>query len=98
MERRTDYRHGKQYRLTLRCARTRRVIDDLMTEDVSASGLRLVSDGAHDLERGDHIEIRLHAPVRGCDTVDTLVMATDAVVVRTSEAIVALSFNAPLAY
>jgi len=98
MERREDFRHGKQYRLTLKCARTRRVIDDLVTEDVSASGLRLVSDVPHDLEQGDLIEIRLYARVSARESFDTLVMATDAKVVRASQVTAALSFNAPLAY
>ena len=39
MERRKDYRHLFRYRLSLRCARTKRVIADVATDDVSASGL-----------------------------------------------------------
>ena len=98
MERRADYRHYLRYRLTLKCPRTSRIIDDLVTEDVSASGLSLVADNPHDLVRGDRLGIRLHAQISGTASVDTLVMATDGQVIRVAGLSAALSFRAPLAY
>ncbi len=98
MERRKDYRHAFRYRLSLRCARTHRVIADVSTEDVSASGLSLLAHGPHGLVVGDRCEIQLFARVPGPTSEDTLVMATDAVVIRSDETSAALRFEAPLAY
>jgi hypothetical protein len=99
MERRRDYRHGLEYALSLKCPRTRRVLDHLTTEDVSASGLRFRSAGPHGLVVGDHLEVQLvaHLPDRPADGA-RLVMATRAVVVRAGEQYGALRFEAPLAY
>jgi hypothetical protein len=98
MERRKDYRHAFRYRLSLRCARTKRVIADVTTEDVSASGLSLAAHSPHGLVVGDRCEVQLFARVLGPNSEDTLVMATDAVVVRSEETSAALRFEAPLAY
>jgi hypothetical protein len=98
MERRRDYRHAFRYRLSLRCARTHRVIADVSTADVSASGLSLMAHAPHGLVVGDRCEVQLFARVVGPASEDTLVMATDAVVVRSDETSAALKFNAPLAY
>ena len=98
MERRRDYRHAFRYRLSLRCARTKRVISDISTEDVSASGLSLHAHTPHGLVVGDKCEIQLFARVLGRNNEDTLVMATDAVVVRSDDTTAALRFEAPLAY
>ncbi|HEX5136844.1 MAG TPA: PilZ domain-containing protein [Planctomycetota bacterium] len=98
MERRRDYRHLFRYRLSLRCARTKRVIADVTTEDVSASGLSLSAHSPHGLRVGDKCEVQLFARVLGPHTEDTLVMATDAVVIRSDKATAALRFEAPLAY
>jgi hypothetical protein len=98
MERRRDYRHAFRYRLSLRCDRTKRVIADVSTEDVSASGLSLHAHSPHGLVVGDRCEIQLFARVLGQKNEDTLVMATDAVVVRSDETSAALRFEAPLSY
>jgi hypothetical protein len=98
MERRKDYRHLFRYRLSLRCARTKRVIADVATDDVSASGLSLRANHPHGLEVGDKCEVQLFARVVGQNSEDTLVMATDAVVVRSDPVTAALRFEAPLTY
>lgn len=72
--------------------------NDLVTEDVSASGLRLTADSPHGLKPGDRIEIQLFARVPGNGESETLVMATDATVVRTDKRMAALRFEAPLVY
>ena len=99
MERRGDYRHGLRYSLSLRCSRTRRVLQDLATEDISASGLRLRADHSHGLSAGDRLEVQLFARVAtGRKGEDLLVMATDAIVVRADGRHAALRFEAPLTY
>ena len=98
MERRRDYRHAFRYRLSLRCARTARVIADVATSDVSASGLSLLAHAPHGLMVGDRCEVQLFARVLGQKSEDTLVMATDAIVVRSDDTSAALRFEAPLAY
>lgn len=98
MERRRDYRHGFRYLLSAKCRRTSRVRNDLITEDVSASGLRLTADSPHGLKPGDRIEIQLFARVPGNGESETLVMATDATVVRIDKRMAALRFEAPLIY
>jgi len=98
MERRRDYRHGFRYLLSVKCRKSLRVRNDLITEDVSASGLRLTSDSPHGLRPGDKMEIQLFARVPGNGDAETLVMATDATVVRAEKRMAALRFEAPLAY
>ena len=98
MERRRDYRHAVRYRLSVRCARTHRVIADITTEDVSASGLSLLAHSPHGLLVGDRCEVQLFARVAAPGSEDTLMMATDAVVVRSDDTSAALRFEAPLAY
>lgn len=99
MERRRDYRHLFRYRLSLRCERTKRVIADVTTDDVSASGLSLSAFSPHGLAVGDRCEVQLFARVTGPNrSEDTLVMATDAVVVRSDPKSAALRFEAPLSY
>jgi hypothetical protein len=98
MERRRDYRHAFRYRLSLRCGRTKRVISDVSTEDVSASGLSLHAHAPHGLVVGDRCEVQLYARVLGPNTEDTLVMATDAIVIRSDDTTAALRFEAPLSY
>jgi hypothetical protein len=98
MERRRDYRHTFRYRMSLRCRRTRRVIPDVVTEDVSASGLRMRADAPHGLQVGDRCEIQLFARVMGNNSEDTLVMATDATVIRSDDISASLRFEAPLVY
>jgi hypothetical protein len=74
------------------------VIADVTTEDVSASGLSLMAHSPHGLIVGDRCEVQLFARVLGSGNEDTLVMATDAVVVRSDETGAALRFEGPLAY
>ncbi len=98
MERRRDYRHELRYAVSLQEGRTRRVIDHLETDSVSASGLRFRAGAPHGLKAGDHVEVQLVARVPGRDPGDLLVMATRAVVVRATAAGGALRFEAPLAF
>jgi len=98
MERRRDPRHGFQYVLTLRCPRTRRLWADLVTRDVSASGIRVRADAPHGLRAGDLLEVQLVGAVPAGDGGETLVMAADATVVRAGKRSAALRFETPLAY
>jgi hypothetical protein len=74
------------------------VIADVTTEDVSASGLSLTAHAPHGLVTGDRCEVQLFARVTSPNSEDTLVMATDAVVIRADETSAALRFEAPLSY
>ena len=98
MERRRDYRHPLRCALSLKCPQTRRVIDDLHTSDVSASGLSFEATVPHGLLAGERLEIQLVAPGEGQARADAMVMATHGVVVRSSLFAAALEFEAPLAY
>ena len=98
MDRRNDYRHGLRYSLSLKCPRTNRVISEIATENISASGLRMRADTPLGFSAGDRLEVQLYARVKGQSGNDLLVMATDAVVVRTDGRNTALRFEAPLSY
>jgi len=98
MERRRDYRHELTYALSLKCPRSRRILDGLATHDVSASGLSFVSDVPHGLGKGDRLEIQLFARVAGQVHENLLRMATDGVIVRATDVAGAVEFHAPLAY
>jgi len=98
MERRRDHRHDQNYGCSLRCLRTRRVIDDVLTADVSASGVRVSSDGPHGLAQGDRVEVQLFVTVPAQDGPQLLVMGTDGDVVRAGHRKAAIQFRAPLAY
>ena len=98
MERRRDYRHGLTYVLSLKCPRSRRVLDGLATSDVSASGLSFESEAPHGLGPGDRLEVQLVARVAGQVHEDVLVMATNGVVVRATPNCGAVEFESPLAY
>ena len=73
-------------------------MDDVVTEDVSASGLSFVAERPHWMTIGDRVEVRLHARVEGIDSIETLVLATDAIVTRAEETRAALRFEAPFAF
>jgi hypothetical protein len=64
MERRKDYRHGLRYELTLTEERDRRVLVDLVTTDVSASGLRFRAPEPHDYPVGTRFEVRMLAELQ----------------------------------
>jgi len=98
MERRTDYRHDLRYALSIQEVRSRRLIDHLETDSVSASGLSFRAGAAHGLRAGDRVEVQLVARAPGRDPSDALVMATRAIVVRATVAGGALRFEAPLAF
>ena len=98
MERRRDYRHALQCALSLKCPQTRRVLADLYTKEVSASGLSFDSAAPHRLSEGQRVEVQLVTPVGGETREDSLVMATLGVVVRAGERCAALRFENPLAY
>ncbi|MHC4223509.1 MAG: PilZ domain-containing protein [Planctomycetota bacterium] len=98
MERRRDYRHALQCALSLKCPQTRRVIGDLYTKEVSASGLSFDTAAPHGLTKGQRVEVQLVTPVGGETHEDSLVMATLGVVVRADERCAALHFETPLAY
>jgi len=97
MERRRDYRHALEFPVSLKCPRTRRVVDCLATSDVSASGLSFVATSPHGFAAGDFLEVQLVARAPG-EAAHGLVMATKAVVTRAEERTGALRFHAPLAY
>jgi hypothetical protein len=98
MERRKDYRHQANYLVSIKCPRTRRVVDGVVTERVSASGLSFAADGPHGFRTGDKVELQLVANVRGHAFDDVLVMATTGTVLRADEKKGALRFDGPLAY
>ena len=98
MERRKDYRHDLNYLVSIRCPRSRKVLDGLTTDEVSASGLTFSSHVPHGLDVGDRVEIQMIANVDGEVCNDMLVMATRATVVRADDQHGALRFEAPLAY
>ena len=98
MERRRDYRFAESYPLSLKCPRTRRIIGELSTKNISASGLYFESRIPLRLESGSRYELHVVARVPGQANEDVLVMATRGVVVRSSGRSAALSFDAPLAY
>lgn len=98
MERRRDYRHCARYRVSVQCKRTNRVLSDLACENVSASGLRIVSDAPHGFAVGDRTEIQIVAEYPSHEGGDTLVMATTATIVRADRISASFAFAAPLAY
>jgi len=113
MERRTDYRHGLRYELAIaersetRCSKTgggdstgeeRRVLVDLKTSDVSASGLSFSSSEPHGLMVGDRFEVRLLAETRDGRGESSILMSTDATLIRATERDGAVTFDRPLKY
>ena len=98
MERRKDYRHALRYNVSMKCPRTKRVLDDVATEDVSASGMRFRAGVPHGLKVGDIIEVQLVAQVAGRAADDTLTMATRGTIVWLRDREGAIRFDAPLAY
>jgi hypothetical protein len=96
MERRRDCRHRLSYPVSVKAGG--RVHGGIESRDVSASGLRFRAPPGLGLLQGQRIEIRIVAPVRGRSEQDSLVMATDAVVVRTNAGDAAVRFERPLAY
>lgn len=98
MERRRDYRHRLRYPVSFKLRCRERVLDGLESLDVSASGLRFRARSDHGLADGDRVEVQLVARVKGRSDEDALVMATDAVVVRTGGREGAIRFENPLAY
>ena len=98
MERRKDYRHGFRYMVSLKCRRTQRLVHDINTEDVSASGLSFIADDPHGFHPGDRLEVQLFARIPNARGGDLMVMASDAVVVRAEGKTAALQFDGPLVY
>ena len=98
MERRRDYRHRVRYRVSVQCKRTNRVLTGLACENVSASGVRVVSDAPHGFSVGDRTEVQIVAEYPSHEGGDALVMATQATIVRASRVTASFAFAAPLAY
>ena len=98
MERRIDYRHGLRYELTLTDPQRRTLPQVMITENVSASGLRFTTTEPHDLVVGSRFEVRMVAPVIGKSKSDSMVLSTDATLVRAEERSGAVVFDRPLAY
>ena len=98
MERRTDYRHGLRYELTLTDPQRQTLPQLMITENVSASGLRFTSTEPHGLAVGSRFEVRMVAPVIGKAKCDSMVLSTDATLVRVDERAGAVVFDRPLAY
>ncbi|MHC4959867.1 MAG: PilZ domain-containing protein [Planctomycetota bacterium] len=98
MERRKDYRHPNRYTLSMKCPHSGRVVDDVSTYDVSASGLSFASLVPHCFSVGDRLEVQLIADVPGRAADDMLILATRGRLVRAEDREGAVSFDAPLAY
>ena len=98
MERRTDYRHGLRYELTLTDPQRRTLPQLMVTEDVSASGLRFTTTEPHDLVVGSRFEVRMVASTIGRAESEPMVLSTDATLVRIGERDGAVVFDRPLAY
>jgi len=98
MERRKDYRIGLRYELTLTHEGDGRVWSGLVTADVSATGLSFASRDPHGLEVGERFEVRLLAKVDGRADEESMVLSTNATLIRAGERDGAVAFDAPLRY
>jgi len=98
MERRKDYRIGLRYELTLTDRGSGRVWSDLVTADVSATGLAFTGSRPHGLRLGDRFELRLLAQAEGRPDQESMVLSTEATLVRADERGGALAFDGPLKY
>jgi hypothetical protein len=97
MERRRDFRHLLRCPIQVECERTARVLEGLVTRDVSASGLSFLhAEAARVLAPGDRVTVELLAPTKLPRPHDALVLGAPARVVRVADA-VALAFDRPLA-
>jgi len=80
------------------------VLPDLRTTNVSASGLEFKAPEPHGLELGARFEVRLLAETSGRGAPnpvaagDSILMRTDATLVRVSQRGGAVQFDAPLKY
>ena len=84
--------------LTLTDARNGRVWSDLVTADVSATGLAFTAPRPHGLRLGDRFEVRLLAQTEGRTEQESMVLSTEATLVRADETGGALAFDGPLRY
>jgi hypothetical protein len=99
MERRRDYRLGLKYEMTLTGQRDRRVRRDLVTSDVSATGLSFACEGEHGLTVGDRLEVRLLAQSEGrSEERESMVLSVQATMVRAANGEGAVVFDGPLQY
>jgi hypothetical protein len=98
MERRGDYRLGLQYELTLTGQGDRRVRRDLVTSNVSATGLSFACEKHHGLAVGDRLEVRLLAQFEGRSEGESMVLSAQATLVRAADREGAVVFDGPLAY
>lgn len=98
MERRIDYRHGLRYQLAIANRNAGEVLVDLTTTNVSASGLSFEGESPHGLAVGDRFEVRLLAETGAADTGTSIVMSTQATLIRSSPDGGAVKFDAPLKY
>jgi hypothetical protein len=96
MDRRRDCRHRLAYPVSVKAGG--KVHGGVESRDVSASGLRFRAPPGLGLRQGQRIEIRIVAPVRGRSEQDSLIMATDAVIVRMEAGDAIVRFERPLAY
>ena len=96
MERRRDYRLGLKYEITLTAASDGRVSSGLVTADVSATGLRFTSQTAHGLAVGERFGVRLLAQADGRSEEESMVLSTQATLVRAADQEGAIVFDAPL--
>ncbi|MEM8885060.1 MAG: PilZ domain-containing protein, partial [Planctomycetota bacterium] len=94
MERRRDYRIGLCYELTLTEEQDRKVWSDLTTRNVSATGLSFESREPHRMCVGDRFEVRLLAQVDGRTTDESMVLSTQATMIRSGPREGALVFDA----
>jgi len=98
MERRKDYRIDRRYELTLTDPRAGQVWSDLVTADVSATGLAFRSGAPHRLRTGERFDVRLLAVVEGRAEPHSMVLSTRATLIRSGERDGAMAFDEPLRY
>ena len=98
MERRIDYRHGLRYQLAISDRKESRVLSDLVTTNVSASGLSFSGEAPHGLKLGDRFEVRLLAETGKQPSDASILMSTNATLIRKTSVGGAVTFDEPLRY
>lgn len=98
MERRIDYRHGLHCQLAITDRKGERVLVDLVTTNVSASGLSFSGEAPHGLTLGDRFEVRLLAEIGKHQSETSIVMSTQATLIRSTSVGGAVKFDEPLQY
>jgi hypothetical protein len=98
MERRRDHRIGCRYELTLTDETSGQIWSDLVTSDVSATGLAFRSGAPHEMRKGERFQVRLLAVVDGHTEDHSMMLSTHATLVRANGCEGAVAFDRPLRY